>query len=103
MTTDLAFITNGENRNPLERFRVLIKDTSLFDCLVVYFYSSGFYRPYPSLESTESTPILIGFSTDKHFGNFQQIRLGSPLPMEFSLKDEKNRFSVRVAKKLKYY
>ncbi len=39
MTTDLTFITNEENRNLLERFRVLIKDTRFFDCLVGYFYS----------------------------------------------------------------
>ena len=53
MTTDLTFITNEENRNLLERFRVLIKDTRFFDVLVGYFYSSGFHRPYPSLELTQ--------------------------------------------------
>lgn len=46
MTTDLTFITNEENRNLLERFRVLIKDTRFFDYKVGYFYFSGFYRLY---------------------------------------------------------
>ena len=39
MNTDLSFITNEENQSLKERFRVLIKDTSFFDCLVGYFYS----------------------------------------------------------------
>ena len=55
MTTDLTFITNEENRNLLERFRVLIKDTRFFDCLVGYFYSSGFYQLYPSLETPKKS------------------------------------------------
>ncbi len=42
MNSDLTFITNEENKNLLERFRVLIKDTYLFDCLVGYFYTSEF-------------------------------------------------------------
>ena len=49
MNTDLSFITNEENQNLKERFMVLIKDTSFFDCLVGYFYSSGFHAVYPAL------------------------------------------------------
>ncbi|MEW6185511.1 MAG: hypothetical protein AB1585_07205 [Thermodesulfobacteriota bacterium] len=60
MTTDLTFITNEENRNLLERFRVLIKDTRFFDVLVGYFYSSGFYRLYPSLEPIPKKWVLFG-------------------------------------------
>ncbi|MAG85846.1 MAG: helicase [Flavobacteriaceae bacterium] len=65
MKTDLSFITNEENQSLKERFEVLIKDTSFFDCLVGYFYSSGFYAIYPSLESTEKIRILIGISTNR--------------------------------------
>jgi len=54
MNTDLSFITNEENQTLKERFEVLIKDTSFFDCLVGYFYSSGFYAIYHSLGNTES-------------------------------------------------
>lgn len=43
MNSDLTFITNEENKNLQERFRVLIKDTSFFDCLAWYFYTGGFY------------------------------------------------------------
>ena len=60
MTADLTFITNEPNQSLKDRFNVLIKDTSLFDCLVGYFYSSGFYAIYPALENTDKIRILIG-------------------------------------------
>ncbi|GBD97497.1 MAG TPA: helicase [Nitrospirae bacterium] len=65
MNTDLSFITNEENQSLKERFEVLIKDTSFFDCLAGYFYSSWFHAIYPSLESTEKIRILIGISTSR--------------------------------------
>ena len=65
MNSDLTFITNEENRNLLERFRVLIKDTRLFDVLVGYFYTSGFHALYKSLENTEKIRILVGINTNK--------------------------------------
>jgi len=65
MNSDLTFITNEENRNLAERFKVLIKGTRLFDVLVGYFYTSGFHAIYKSLENTEKIRILIGISTNK--------------------------------------
>jgi hypothetical protein len=65
MNTDLTFITNEENQSLKDRFNVLIKSTSFFDCLVGYFYTSGFHAIYPSLESTEKIRILIGISTNR--------------------------------------
>jgi HKD family nuclease len=63
--TDLTFITNEENQNLKARFAVLIKDTKFFDCLVGYFYTSGFHAIYKSLENTERIRILIGISTSR--------------------------------------
>ena len=63
MNTDLSFITNEANQNLKERFKVLIKSTDFFDCLVGYFYSSGFHAIYPSLDSTKKIRILIGINT----------------------------------------
>ncbi len=63
--SDLTFITNERNKRLLDRFKVLIKDTRLFDVLVGYFYTSGFHALYKSLESTEKIRILIGISTNK--------------------------------------
>ena len=42
MTTDLSFITNEKNQSLKNRFEVLIKDTSFFDCLAGYFYTNIF-------------------------------------------------------------
>lgn len=63
--SDLTFITNEKGQNLLERFKVLIKDTDFFDVLVGYFYTSGFYALYKSLEKTKKIRILIGISTNK--------------------------------------
>ena len=66
MNNDLTFITNRPGSNLLERFKVLIKsNTRYFDCLVGYFYTSGFYRLYKSLEHVERIRILIGIRTDR--------------------------------------
>jgi len=65
MDTDLSFITNEKNQSLRERFKILIKDTSLFDCLVGYFFSSGFHAIYPSLENTERIRILIGIGMNR--------------------------------------
>lgn len=65
MNTDLTFITNEEDQKLKDRFEALIKDTRFFDCLVGYFYSSGFHALYKSLENTEKIRILIGISTSK--------------------------------------
>ena len=58
MNSDLTFITNEEDKNLLERFKVLIKDTRFFDVLVGYFYTSGFHAIYKLLENTEKLAKL---------------------------------------------
>ena len=65
MNSDLTFITNEEGQTLKNRFEVLIKDSKFFNCLVGYFYSSGFHAIYKSLEKTERIRILIGISTSK--------------------------------------
>jgi superfamily II DNA or RNA helicase/HKD family nuclease len=63
--SDLTFITNERDQSLLGRFQVLIKDTQFFDVLVGYFYTSGFYALYKSLENTQKIRILIGISTNR--------------------------------------
>ena len=65
MSSDLTFITNEENKSLKDRFVALISDTQFFDCLVGYFYTSGFNSVYKSLEKTEKIRILIGISTNR--------------------------------------
>lgn len=61
MSTDRTFITNEDGQNLYERFRVLLgNNTKHFDCLIGYFYISGFYKLYPALTQTEKIRILIG-------------------------------------------
>ena len=62
---DLTFITNEEGKTLKDRFNVLIKDARFFDCLVGYFYVSGFHQIYKSLENTEKIRILIGTATSE--------------------------------------
>ena len=68
MTTDLTFITNENDESLLKRFQDLIKDARFFDCIVGYFYSSGFNVLYK--DSFGSTGILIFIS------NKERVRIG---------------------------
>lgn len=93
MNSDLTFITNDKNQNLKQRFEILIKDTKYFDCLVGYFYTSGFHAIYKSLEKTEKIRIIIGISTNKQ--TFKLINSNEiQLSFQFSnaeIKDEVNK------------
>ena len=66
MSTDLTFLTNEPGKTLRDRFGVLLgDDTRLFDCLVGYFFLSGFHKLYPALTETEKIRILIGIKTDR--------------------------------------
>ena len=66
LSSDLTFITNEPGNSLHDRFGALLtSDTRYFDCLVGYFYISGFYRIFPSLENVEKIRILIGLQTNR--------------------------------------
>lgn len=65
LSSDLTFITNEPGCSLKDRFNKLIKDAKFFDCLVAYFYISGFHALYKALERTEKIRILIGIGTTK--------------------------------------
>ncbi|MBE0541668.1 MAG: hypothetical protein IH623_09810 [Verrucomicrobia bacterium] len=66
MSSDLTFITNEQGKNLSDRFGVLLGDnTRFFDCLVGYFFISGFHKLHPALTKTEKIRILIGIKTDR--------------------------------------
>jgi len=78
MSEDLTFITNEEGNKLSDRFNTLINSTKLFDCLVGYFYKSGFHQIYKSLEGVEKIRILIGISTNiQTYELIKQSRLAS--------------------------
>jgi superfamily II DNA/RNA helicase len=65
MSSDLTFITNEQGKHLGDRFGVLLgHDTRLFDCLVGYFFISGFHKLHPALTKSEKIRILIGIKTD---------------------------------------
>lgn len=63
MSNDSKFFTNEKSSSIADRFSDIIKESKFFDVLVGYFYSSGFYSIYPSLENTKKIRVLIGIST----------------------------------------
>ena len=65
MSSDLIFITNEEGKRLGERFGVLLgEDTRFSDCLVGYFFISGFHKLHPALTKTEKIRILIGIKAE---------------------------------------
>jgi superfamily II DNA/RNA helicase len=64
-SSDLTFLTNEPGKSLRDRFGVLLgDDTRYFDCLVGYFFISGFHKLYPALEKVEKIRILVGLRTD---------------------------------------
>ena len=61
---DSNFFTNEKDNTLVDRFNVLLEDTRFFDCLVGYFYVSGFYKLQESLKDTEKIRILVGMGID---------------------------------------
>ncbi len=57
------FIINDNQHNVYQRFQKLIEDCKSFDCLVAYFYLSGFHLLSEPLEKTQSIRILVGIGT----------------------------------------
>lgn len=94
-TSDLTFITNEKERNLLSRFNVLIKDSELFDVLVGYFYTSGFYALYKTLENTKKIRILIGINTNKEVVDL--VQESKQRVLQFSHAETKEFFSDLVS------
>lgn len=99
MINDLTFITNEPGNKLVDRFNTLIKNTQFFDCLVGYFYTSGFHFLYKSLESTEKIRVLIGISTDRRtFDIIQESKFQDTLFLSY--KEVKERFSDKVIEEM---
>ena len=99
--TDITFFTNEPDRNLLDRFKILIKDTKLFDVLVGYFFTSGFYALYKYLDSTEKIRILIGISTNKEtLELISQSRSSFQQTFQFSHTEVKEQFSEGIMQEM---
>ena len=101
MNSDLTFITNEPGHTLKERFEVLIKDSQFFDCLVGYFYASGFHSIYKSLEKAEKIRILIGMGTGKETYSLLKSALDtSQYSIQFSHKETKENFGNMVEEEM---
>lgn len=65
MITDLTFLTNEPDRTLSARLGSLLPRCERFDCLVGYFYLSGFHLIREHLESCDKIRILIGLETEQ--------------------------------------
>lgn len=101
MSSDLTFITNEEGKSLLQRFSTLIKDTRYFDCLVGYFYASGFYSLYKSLEKTQKIRVLIGISTDREtYELIQESKKEFQQTLPASSKEAKEQFTNQIVQEM---
>jgi len=98
--SDLTFITNEPGHTLKERFEVLIKDSRFFDCLVGYFYTSGFYTIYKSLEKTKKIRILIGIGTTQE--TYELLKIAKQQTLPLSHKETKENFAKLVEKEMEY-
>jgi phosphatidylserine/phosphatidylglycerophosphate/cardiolipin synthase-like enzyme len=82
VSSDLTFLTNEPGNSLGERMAALLAPSRLFDCLVGYFYISGFFKLYPSLEKTEKIRVLVGLQTDRAtFDLVEQARAQAKLDL----------------------
>jgi superfamily II DNA or RNA helicase len=100
-STDVTFIVNDEGKTLLDRFCLLIKDTRHFDCLVGYFYATGFFSLRKPLESTEKIRILIGLNTDRQtFDLIQTSKDHINSKLIISNKELKNVYSEEILREM---
>ena len=84
ISSDITFITNEPDKSLRDRFAILLEDgTRNFDCLVGYFFISGFYKLYSFLEKVEKIRILVGIQTDTAAYEFiQKTKEQEELPLQ---------------------
>ena len=99
MSEDCTFITNEDlNKTLSSRLDDCLKRTDYFDVLVGYFFTSGFYTMYESLENVEKIRILIGISTD--YKTFSLMEESKNHNLRVPTEKTKELFSKRVIEEL---
>jgi superfamily II DNA/RNA helicase len=95
------FITNELNQSLKDRFCTLIKDCSSFDCLVGFFYLSGFHKIYPALENTSKIRILIGIGTNRDtYETLQKAHTSLSRAIDFSHRETKDLVEKQIENEL---
>lgn len=100
-STDLSFITNEGGISLKDRLLALIKDCETFDCIVGYFYLSGFHLIYKALENTKKIRILTGMGIDPKSAHIihsaKEIKEKAQKKMEEELEDCEDSYEVESA------
>lgn len=99
--SNTKFTTNENGESNLEsKLNDYLKDTEFFDVLVGYFYTSGFYKIYKSLENVKEIKILIGISTDYRTYSLMEEAKST----ELRLNDEKTKklFSEKLIDEMNF-
>lgn len=100
MDSDLTFLTNEPTRKLSNRLNNLLAKSNQFDCLVGYFYLSGFHLIRSALEPCGKIRILIGLETERQvFEALQKARIQQPLNL-YSSTETTEDFTKIVLKQL---
>src|SRR3989344_3626671 len=95
---DTTFITNTGTDTLENHFKVFMKNTKSFSCLVGYFYASGFFRIYKELEEVEEIRILVGISTNKQTFDMLSVARENQLKLKDSSTEIKNEIENKLIK-----
>jgi hypothetical protein len=94
------FLTNQGDNTLSKRLEKILPLTHDFDCLVGYFFISGFFRLYPALEKVNKIRILIGLMNEQVIHGLIQIAKDTPEENPPSTAEVKNIFGGMLRREL---
>lgn len=94
------FLTNQGDNTLSKRLEKILPLTHDFDCLVGYFFISGFFRLYPALEKVKKIRILIDLMNEQVIHGLIQIAKDTPEENPPSTAEVKNTFGGMLRKEL---
>lgn len=94
------FLTNQGVNTLSKRLETILPHTQDFDCLVGYFFISGFFRLYPALEPVKNIRILIGLKNEQVIHGLLEIAHDTPNEPAPSTAEVKNIFGGLLRKEL---
>lgn len=98
--TPKKFLTNQGENTLSKRLEKILPLTHDFDCLVGYFFISGFFRLYPALEAAKKVRILIGLKNEQVVHGLIQIAQNQPNDSTPSTTEVKGTFGGMLKKEL---
>ncbi|HOJ50831.1 MAG TPA: helicase-related protein [Spirochaetota bacterium] len=92
-----SFIINEKGKSLKERFNKLIGNAQSLDCIVAYFYLSGFHHLYKTLENTKKIRIIVGIGLDREsYELIKQAESEKQEKLPFSNSEIKNIVEKRI-------